>query len=138
LIIYIDTLREQEGVATEAQSAEENPRVPDQNHYSQQIHTDRVSQIAREKSVSATPRDLTEDQRLDRIIESAENVIQDSVPDRTIGRRGRVNPLPTTKTQQKKPRKVKRLQEARTAKEAERNERLQEIRATVIQYVSKE
>jgi hypothetical protein len=49
-----------------------------------------------------------------------------------------VNPLPQTKNQLKKARKIKRLQKARTKEEAERNERLQEIRAMVIQYLSKE
>jgi len=46
-----------------------------------------------------------------------------------------VNPLPQTKRQLKKARKIKRLQEAG---EVERNKRLQEIRTKVIQNLSKE
>jgi len=88
LINYIDTLRGREGNFLQEQLTEEDQRIPDQDQYLQQIHPDRVLQISRGKSVSATPRDLTEDQRLDRILENAERVSQDSVRSRTIGQRG--------------------------------------------------
>jgi hypothetical protein len=78
LVNHIDTLREREGVFRQAQSTKENQIVPDLDQYHQQVHPDRVSQISREKSLSAIPRDLTEDQRLDQILESAESVIQES------------------------------------------------------------
>jgi hypothetical protein len=104
----------------------------------EQVHSDRVLNITQGRSVSAVPRDLTEDQRLDRILESAERVIQESFRDRTIAQQGRVNPLPTTKTQLKKARKIKRLQEKGRKQETERNQRLLAIRATVIRNLSKE
>jgi hypothetical protein len=138
LVIYIDMLQEREGVSLEAQSTREDQRIPNQDQYPQQVHPDRVSQISRGKSVSATPRDLTEDQRLDRMIESAERVIQHSYRDRTIGQRSQVNPLPTTKTQLKKAWKIKRLQEGERKREADGRQRLQEIRATVIRNLTKE
>jgi hypothetical protein len=95
------------------------------------IHPDRAAQINR--SVSATPRDLTEDQRLDRILECADRVVQQSIGDRTARKSGRINPLPTSKRQLKKARNIKRLQ-----LEDERKNRLQKIRATVIKNLSKE
>jgi hypothetical protein len=61
----------------------------------------------------ATPRDVMEDQRFDQILDSAERIIQDSIRDRSCLQPNGVNPLPQTKTQLKKARKVKRLQEAK-------------------------
>jgi hypothetical protein len=49
-----------------------------------------------------------------------------------------VNPLPTTKTELKKARKIKRHQEEETKREAERSERLRNIRAMVIRNISKD
>jgi hypothetical protein len=109
LVNHIDTIREREDVFGQAQSTERNPGVPDQDLHPPPIHPDRVLHIAREKSVSAVPRDLTEDQRLDLIIRCAEADIQESFRDRSIGQQGQVNPLPTTKTQFRKARKIKRL-----------------------------
>jgi len=125
LIIHIDNLKEKERLAPIINRLEI-------------VHPDRIQQILPEKAVSATPRDLTEDLRLDRIIASAEKVVQESLRDRAIGQQGRVNPLPTSKTQLKKARKIKRLQEENRKHEAERSLRLQKIRATVIQNLSKD
>jgi hypothetical protein len=138
LINHIDTLRKREEVLSQDELSEEVHQVPNQVQYHQQIHPDRISQIPRERAVSTVPRDLTEDQRLDWILESAERVIQESFRDRTIAQQGRVNALPTTKTQLKKARRIKRLQEKERKREAERSERLREIRATVIRNLSKE
>jgi hypothetical protein len=102
------------------------------------IHPDRVQQILSEEIVSPTPRDLTEDRRLNQALSSAEQVVKESKRDWENRQRNKVNLLPRSKNQLKKARKVKRLQEARTKEEAERNERLQEIQASVIQYLSKE
>jgi hypothetical protein len=102
------------------------------------LHPNRIPNIQLPKAVSPVPRDLTEDQRLDRILESAERVIQGSLEDRSRVYRNRVNPLPTTKIQLKKARKVKRLQEENRKKEVERDQRLQEIRAEVIRHHIKE
>jgi hypothetical protein len=100
------------------------------------VHPDRAQQIAKE--VSPTPRDLTEDLRLDSILKEAERVVQNSSRDRRALQRNRVNPLPQTKTQLKKARKIKRLQEAKSKQEAERKERLQEIRSQVLLHLIKE
>jgi hypothetical protein len=135
---YIDTLQEQESVPLQAEASKESTKVPEQDRPHQQVHPDQVSQISEARSVSAVHRDLTEDQPLDRILESAERVITDSFRDRSSLQRNRVNPLPQTKIQLKKARKVKCLQEANRKKEVERNQRLQEIRATVVECLSRE
>jgi hypothetical protein len=138
LVNYIDTLRKREEVLSKGQTSEEVHQDNDQDQSRQRIHPDRVPQISIDRAVSAVPRDLTEDQRLDRILESAARVVQKSFRDRTFAQQGRVNPLPIIKTQLKKARKVKRLQEANKKKEVERNLRLQEIRAEVIKHLSKD
>jgi hypothetical protein len=144
LIIHIDNLQERTNIGRNQYS--ENVDIPGKDieivessqDRSAKIHPDRVPQIAKERAVSTVPRDLTEDQRLDRILESAERVIQESLRGRTVAQQGRVNTLPTTKTQLKKARKIKRLQEEERKREAERSQRLREIRATVIRNLSKE
>jgi hypothetical protein len=88
LINHIDTLRIQEEVLLQDQLSEDICQVPDQAQNLQQIHPDRIPQISEERAVCTVPRDLTEDQRLDRILESAERVIQESFRDRTIAQRG--------------------------------------------------
>jgi hypothetical protein len=125
LIIHIDNLKERERLA------------PIDNRL-EIVHPDRIQQLLPERAVSSTPRDLTEDSRLDRILVSAERVVQESFRNRAVAQQGRVNPLPTTKSQLKKARKIKRLQEENRKQEAERNQRLRKIRATVIQNFSKE
>jgi hypothetical protein len=130
LINYIDTLTGREEVRLQAETSKKSRKVPKQDL--RQIHPDRVAQVSREKSFSATPRDLTEDQCLDRILDSTERIIQDSFRNRSRLQPNRVNPLPQTKTQLKKAQKVKRLQEANKRQEIERNRRLQEIRASVV------
>jgi hypothetical protein len=140
LTIYIDNIRKR------GTTSQEFPvEIPEERAEEEilrpaifPVQPSRSHQVPKAREVSSTPRDLTEDLRLDRILKSAERVIQDSFRDRTVRQQGRVNPQPTTKLQLKEARKVKRLQEARERKEAERNERLQEIRATVIQHLSKE
>jgi hypothetical protein len=111
---------------------------PSQDESSPQVHPDRLEQIFGVRAVSAVPRDLTEDQRLDRILGSAERVIQESLRDRGASQQNRVNPLPTTKTQLKKARKTKRLQEARDKEESKRHQRLKDLRVEIIKRLSKE
>jgi hypothetical protein len=129
LISHIDNLQLQEN----KQTPQREPLLDS----SAWIDPDRIPQVEFLRGVSTVPRDLTEDQGLDRIIESAERVIQDSFRDRIIVQKGRVNPLPTTKTQLKKWRKIKRLQEENRKWESERSHRLQEISATVIRNLNK-
>jgi hypothetical protein len=136
LVNHIDNLRKREDVLKQARVSEERREVPEEDQSFQQVHPDRVAHISVDRSVSAVPRDLTEDQRLDRILEEAEEVVQNSLRDRDAVRRNRVNPLPTTKNQLKKARKVKRLQEAKNKAETLRNQRLQEIRSEIIKHLS--
>jgi hypothetical protein len=124
LIVHIDNLQQRD-----------NPE-PLRDH-SGRVHPDRAQQILSQKAISPIPRDLTEDRRLDQILESAENCIEESERARNTWQRNRVNLLPQTKAQLKKARKIKCLQEAGKKREAEWNQRLQEIRATVIQNLSK-
>jgi len=77
----------------------------------QNIHPDRIERILGKESEPAVPRDLTEDQRLDRILDSAERVIQDSCKARGQLQRKRNNPLRQTKAQLKRDRKIKRLKQ---------------------------
>jgi hypothetical protein len=141
LTIFIDNIQSRVEVAVnsgvrEVPSERQEACVPEQSV--RQDNPEGVPNITQERSVSATPRDLTEDQRLDRILDSAERVIQESFRDRGHLQYNRVNPLPSTKTQLRKARKVKRLQESSRKQEVERNQRLQEIRAEVIRHLSKE
>jgi hypothetical protein len=132
LVNHIDNLRKREDVLKQARVSQGRRDVTEEVQSSQQIHPDRVTQVSVIRSVSAVPRDLTEDQRLDRILEEAEEVVQNSLRDRDAVKRNRVNPLPTTKTQLKKARKVKRLQEARNKAEEERRERLRQLRIRLV------
>jgi hypothetical protein len=65
LIIHIDNLRKRETTAISGD-------------YSGIVHPDRAQQIESEKAISPIPRDLTEDQRLDQILKSAEECLADS------------------------------------------------------------
>jgi hypothetical protein len=123
LIAHIDNIQKRESLTT--------PRNNLGN-----IHPDRTQQI--EKAISPVPRDLTEDQRLDRVLDSAERCLAESDRIRITAQRNRVNPLPQTKTQLTKARKIKRLQEEKKKEEIERGLRLREIRTEVVQYLSKE
>jgi hypothetical protein len=140
LIVHIDNL--QERGTTSVELPEDKPK-----HRSEvdilrpavfPVHPRRIQQVPKDREVSLTPRDLTEDQRADQVLDRAEQFIEQSTTARNTWQCNRVNPLPQTKNQLKKARKIKRLQKARTKEEAERNKRLQEIRATVIQYLNKE
>jgi hypothetical protein len=88
--------------------------------------------------VPAVPRDLTEDQHLDPILESTKEVIQESCRDRSLVQGNRVNLLPTTMAQLRKARKVKRLQEARDLTEINLQEQLRKIHSEVIERLTKE
>jgi hypothetical protein len=66
LIVHIDNLRKRE------------PSAP-LGDYPGIIHPDRTQQILSEKAVPPTPKDLTEDQRLDKVLKSTEVYIEKSV-----------------------------------------------------------
>jgi len=125
LIIHIDNLRKREVTATSEEC-------------SGFIHPDRAQHILSERAVSSTPRDLTEDQRLDHVLEEAEDRLATSKSIRSSWQPNQVNPLPSTKRQLKKAWKVKRLQEETRKKEVEKEKRLREIRAMVIRNLSRE
>jgi hypothetical protein len=140
LVIYIDNLQSrlpkvpQEGNMPSQDKAE----TSSSKETSGLVHPDRIHQITVPREVLSTPRDLTEDRRLDRILDSTSRVLEESIEARDTWERNRVYPLPQTRTQLKKARKNKHLQEAGKKREAERNQRLQEIRDKVIQNLSKE
>jgi len=136
LISYIDTLRSREEVRSQDKTSEESGKAIRQDQY--QTYADLAAQFSKGKSVSTTPRDLTEDQRLDRILDSAERTIQDSLGERLRLQLDRENPLPQTKSQLRKVRKIKRLQEANSKRDIGSNQRLKKLRATVIRNLSKE
>jgi len=138
LISYIDTPHVRKDILSQSRSSKDRQEGPERDQLPQQVHPDRVPQIVCERSVATVPRDLTEDQRLDLIPNSAEQVIQDSFRDRGSVQRNRVNPLPTTKTQLKQSRKAKCLQEARDKQEADRQARLKEIPVQVINRLTRD
>jgi len=125
LIVHIDNLRERENSALT-------------NNGLELVHPERIQQIPLEKVESSTSRDFTEELRLDQVLASAEGVVQDSFRDRTILRQGQVNPLPTTKRQRRKAKKIERRQQGIRKQEAARNQRLRKPQATVVQNFSKE
>jgi hypothetical protein len=103
------------------------------------VHPATVGQITNTREVSATPRDLAEDQRLDHLLDRTELFITESVQARnTLSKKNRVNPLPQTKAQLKKARKVKRLQEARDKVEEERQQRIGQLRDQVIEKLTRD
>jgi len=125
LVVHIDNLRKCEPSATLVKSVGI-------------IHPDRNQQILSERVISSTPRDLMEDSRIDQVLESAEKCISSSRRLRDTWQRNRIIPIPQSKNQLKKARKVKRLQEENWKNEVERNKRLQKIRDQVITNLSQE
>jgi hypothetical protein len=92
------------------------------------------------REISATPRDL-QSERADIVLNRAEQFIKESEESRktfNTRQRNRVNPLPQTKLQLKKARRVKRLQEENRKNQVERNRRLQEIRHQVTKTFDQE
>jgi hypothetical protein len=85
LIVYIDNLGDreiitrQEGSSTisKNQTDRDLPKEPLQE-YSGRIHPDRIKKVTAGHAVSSTPRDLTEDQCRDQILESVEQFIEQS------------------------------------------------------------
>ena len=102
------------------------------------IHPDRVAQVTNTREVSATPRDLAEDKRLDQVLDRAEQTIKESEQVRGSWQKNRINPLPQTKAQLKKARKAKFVQTRKDKAETERQERLQQIRDQVIEKLRKD
>ena len=147
LIAHIDKLRTREVLVPE--EPKELPKGSGQFQERQEpaeldlqaakVHPDRVGQITNTREVSATPRDLAEDQRLDQLLDKAGQYIEESVQARdTRAKNNRINPLPRTKAQLKKARKTKRLQEARDRVERDRQERLRQLRDQVIEKLTKD
>jgi len=138
LINHIDNLQGREDNTAQTIVPIEHQEVLRQDQLAQTVYPDRVARISNQRSVSAVSRDLTEDQSVDRILESAERVIQASFRDNSVTRPNPVNPLSSTKTQLKKARKVQRLLEGRNKQEADRQKRLCEIRIQVLERLTKE
>jgi len=88
--------------------------------------------------VSNIPRYLEKVQWSEEILKRAEQFIEESERARNTCQHSRVNHLPRTKKQLKKARRTTRLQDTKKSLEAVQNQRLQEIRAKVIQNLSEE
>jgi len=84
------------------------------------------------------PEGLTVDQRANQVLERADRVIRRSEHTRAQLQESQENPLPRSKLQLRKARKVERLQEAKNMAEASRQQRLPEIRNQVIQNLGAE
>ena len=138
LVIHINNLRKRADIVSQellgnsreiptAKDTVENPETVTN------IHPDRVARVTNTREVSATPRDLAEDRRLDQVLDRAEQTIKESERVRGSLQKNRINPLPQSKAQLKKARKVKLAQIHRDKAETERQERLQQIRDQVIE-----
>jgi len=139
LIIHIDNLKNQSHVTPAAVPKAASVVQTDCDQRGQDnIHPDRVSQVTCKWEISATSRDLTEDRRVDNILDHTEQFLEDTSRARNQWQRNQVNPLPQTKTQLKMAQKVKRLQEARNKAERDRQLRLPAICAEVIRTLSEE
>jgi len=66
LIIHIDNLRARESVSlrTTASVVPREDIVSRVEHFPSQVHPGRIQNVARERQVSSTPRDLCDDQRV--------------------------------------------------------------------------
>jgi hypothetical protein len=84
--------------------------------------------VHQSRGISSIPRDLTEDQRLYPVLEEAGSGVETSDHGRNTRQRNKVNPLPQTKNQLKKARKLKRLQDNNRKEITNKNKRLQEKR----------
>jgi len=122
LIIYIDNLNEWAKVGTK-----EN-----------WVLSIAQKDTTRGQVISTTPRDITEDQWAEQILDRAERFIKDSEQTLYHLRQQWINPQPQTKSQLKKARKTKRLKEPRSTSEATRQKRLQEMRDQVIKNLGQE
>jgi len=131
LIAYIDNLQAREVEANRERSSLSRKDRGNSDTTPNPIHPDRVKQVSDTREVSTTPIDLSEDQRCDNILDSAEQCLEESSRARNQWQRNRLNPLPSTKKQLKNARKIQRLQEARNKEAATRMQRLQDIRVEV-------
>jgi len=144
LLNYIDNLNTRQNIALReaAPQAKDTICQIDKGHYRREVSgTPRdIQEDSRihNGSVSATRKDIAYGKRADQILDRAERFIEHSERARNTWQHSQVNPLPQTKKQPKKAWKIKRLQASKKTAEALRNQRLQEIRNTVIQNLSKE
>jgi hypothetical protein len=104
----------------------------------EEVHPIRIQQVASKREVSATPRDLTEDQRIDSHLRGTKQFLEESGRARNQWQLNRVNPLCQTKWQLKKARKTKRLREVRMTAKGLCQSRLAELRAQVIRNLNKQ
>jgi len=129
LVVYIDNLERRSNETTVGTSGREVSVTP---------WVIQGDSRARDESAPVTSRDLTNNWQADLVLDRAKRFIEDSEWARNTWQRSRVNPLPQTKKQLKKARKIERLQDSKRSAEAFRNQRFQEIRNTVIQNLSAE
>lgn len=116
-------------ISATAQDIQEDSRTYIESRH---IHPERLEQAL------AMPEGLTVDQRANQVLERADRVIRRSEHTRAQLQESQENPLPRSKLQLRKARKVERLQEAKNMAEASRQQRLPEIRNQVIQNLGAE
>jgi len=124
LVIDIDNLKERsEIILREAvPQAKNTDHDIDTNHYQTTVLvTPRdIQEDSRVHNESASTifRDPKNDKRADQILDRAERFIENSERARNTWQHGQVNPLPQTKKQLKKARKIKWLQDSKNTVEA--------------------
>jgi len=119
LVTYIDYLRIRSEVANKeiTESSELSKTTPEESNTSF-VHSDRIQNIQNIRAISSTPWDLAEDQRLDKVLDSAEQFVGNSAQARNNLRLGRINPLASTKKQfkiqkNKKPQQLSKKEKRR-------------------------
>jgi hypothetical protein len=139
LIVHIDNIRKREIASKEFSvvTSEERIAETDIRHTTIPVHPSRRLQVPKDREVSSTPRDLSEDQRLDQVLEDTETFLEESSRARNTWQQNRIHPLPQSKRQLRIARQIKRLQEARDKETAKRNQRIRKIGDSVISNFSK-
>jgi len=108
LIIHIDNLKNRETVISDTASKAISVARIDCNQKDEgKVHPDRIGQIDYEQEISDTPRDLAENQRLNNILDNAEQFLASSGRARNQWQLNQEDPLPQTKKQLCKNRRTK-------------------------------
>ena len=80
LIIHIDNHRARKSVSlrTTASVVPREDIVSQAEDYPSQVHPSRIQNVARERQVSSTPRDLCDDQRVNQLLDSTNQYVEES------------------------------------------------------------
>jgi hypothetical protein len=114
-MVHIDILRGREIKVKdhELSISQSSQEVPNSSYSQTHIYSAQIQQVATVPGISATPRDLKEDQRSEQVLDRAERLIEDSVQVRDTWLRNKVNPMTQKKAHLKNARKDKCQQAAR-------------------------